>query len=265
MSAPDQVTAAQVQAAYKAVVSSSIGATLEWFDIIVYASFAPVIARVFFPESDPGFALILTFATFVISYVIRPLGGLVLGSHSDRKGRRAALSLTLMLMMAGTLIMALAPSHDMVGAWGGLMTYAAFGALILAWPLFRLMISTPAVPTMIFVIAVLGTIMVFYHGHRRGFPGGSGRRAQKIRPTLGALATCPGRQPWTRLMRQARAGAQVDDGHRLSAIAPACLPSARLSCPAHRAQPPQIFQVRCEIRRYGYDRHLHRPRPVCRP
>lgn len=264
MSAPDQVTAAQVQAAYKAVVSSSIGATLEWFDIIVYASFAPVIARVFFPESDPGFALILTFATFVISYVIRPLGGLVLGSHSDRKGRRAALSLTLMLMMAGTLIMALAPSYDMVGAWGGLMRYAAFGALILAWPLFRLMISTPAVPTMIFVIAVLGTIMVFYHGHRRGFPGGSGRRAQKIRPTIGA----PGHVPRAAALdphHEAGPGAQVDDGHWLSAIAPACLPSARLSCPAHRAQPPKIFRVRCEIRRYGYDRHLHRPRPVCRP
>lgn len=121
MSPPRDVTAHQLKAARKAVISSSIGAALEWFDIIVYATFATVIAKIFYPESNPTFALILTFATFAISYIIRPLGGMVLGSYADRKGRKAALTLTLMLMMVGTLIMAIAPTYEMVGVWGALI------------------------------------------------------------------------------------------------------------------------------------------------
>lgn len=118
MTTSPQVTEKQLLAARKAVISSSIGAALEWFDIIVYATFATVISRIFYPESDQTFALILTFATFAISYVIRPLGGMVLGSYADRKGRKNALTLTLMLMMLGTLIMAVAPTYEMVGVWG---------------------------------------------------------------------------------------------------------------------------------------------------
>ena len=121
MSTPVAVTPQQLQAAKKAVISSSIGAALEWFDIIVYATFATVIAKNFYPDSDPTFALILTFATFAISYLIRPLGGMVLGSYADRKGRKNALTLTLMLMMLGTLIMAVAPTYAMVGVWGAVI------------------------------------------------------------------------------------------------------------------------------------------------
>ncbi|MGQ3384950.1 MFS transporter [Glutamicibacter sp. TV12E] len=121
MSAGERATAHQVAMARKAVISSSIGAALEWFDIIVYATFATTIAKVFYPESDPTFALILTFATFAISYVIRPLGGMVLGSYADRKGRKKALTLTLGLMMLGTLIMAVAPPYASVGVAGALI------------------------------------------------------------------------------------------------------------------------------------------------
>jgi len=121
MSKGIQATEQQVAMARKAVISSSIGAALEWFDIIVYATFATTIAKVFYPESDPTFALILTFATFAISYVIRPLGGMVLGSYADRKGRKKALTLTLGLMMLGTLIMAVAPPYASVGVAGALI------------------------------------------------------------------------------------------------------------------------------------------------
>ena len=114
-------TPQQLAAAKKAVISSSIGAALEWFDIIVYATFAVVIAEHFFPESDGTIGLLLTFATFAISYVIRPLGGMVLGSYADRKGRKNALTLTLMLMMLGTLIMAVAPTYAQVGVWGAVI------------------------------------------------------------------------------------------------------------------------------------------------
>ncbi|GAA1496137.1 MFS transporter [Paeniglutamicibacter kerguelensis] len=115
------VTPQQLAAAKKAVISSSIGAALEWFDIIVYATFAVVIAENFYPESDGTFALMLTFATFAISYLIRPLGGMVLGSYADRKGRKNALTLTLLLMMLGTLIMAVAPTYAQVGVWGAVI------------------------------------------------------------------------------------------------------------------------------------------------
>lgn len=114
-------TPERLAAARKAVISSSIGAALEWFDIIVYASFAVVIAANFFPEQDGAFGLILTFATFTITYLIRPLGGMVLGSYADRKGRKNALTLTLLLMMVGTLLMAVAPTYAVVGVWGGVV------------------------------------------------------------------------------------------------------------------------------------------------
>ncbi|MBV1778639.1 MFS transporter [Paeniglutamicibacter sp. ABSL32-1] len=121
MASTQAVTPAQLSAARKAVVSSSIGAALEWFDIIVYATFAVVIAENFYPESNGTFGLVLTFATFALSYVIRPLGGVILGSYADRKGRKNALTLTLMLMMVGTLIMALAPTYAQVGVWGAVI------------------------------------------------------------------------------------------------------------------------------------------------
>jgi MHS family proline/betaine transporter-like MFS transporter len=115
------VTPERLAAARKAVISSSLGAALEWFDVIVYASFAVVIAHNFFPGGDNTLGLMLTFATFAISYVIRPLGGMVLGSYADRRGRKNALTLTMMLMMIGTLIMAVAPTTSMIGPWAGVV------------------------------------------------------------------------------------------------------------------------------------------------
>ncbi|MCZ4543939.1 MFS transporter [Rhodococcus qingshengii] len=115
------VTPERLAAARKAVISSSLGAALEWFDVIVYASFAVVIAHNFFPGGDNTLGLILTFATFAISYVIRPLGGMVLGSYADRRGRKNALTLTMMLMMIDTLIMAVAPTTSMIGPWAGVV------------------------------------------------------------------------------------------------------------------------------------------------
>ena len=116
-----EATPERIAAARKAVISSSIGAALEWFDIIVYASFAVVISKNFFPDGGAALGLILTFATFAISYLVRPIGGMILGSYGDRHGRKKALTLTLLLMMVGTLIMALAPTHATVGIWAGVI------------------------------------------------------------------------------------------------------------------------------------------------
>lgn len=116
-----EVTREQLAAARKAVISSSLGNALEWFDVIVYATFAVVIAQNFFPDQSGYAGLVLTFATFAISYLIRPLGAMVLGSYADRRGRKAALTLTILLMTLGTAIMAFAPTAASVGAWAGLI------------------------------------------------------------------------------------------------------------------------------------------------
>lgn len=116
-----QVTPERLKAARKAVISSSIGAALEWFDIIVYASFAVVISKNFFPSDDESLGLILTFATFAISYLVRPIGGTLIGAYADKHGRKNALTLTFGLMVVGTLIMAVAPTYATVGVWGALI------------------------------------------------------------------------------------------------------------------------------------------------
>jgi MHS family proline/betaine transporter-like MFS transporter len=104
--------------ARRAVVASSIGNALEWFDIIVYSSFALVISAQFFtPEGQQASitGLLLTFGAFALSYLIRPVGAMVLGSYGDRHGRKKALALTIGLMMLGTVIMAAAPTTAVVG------------------------------------------------------------------------------------------------------------------------------------------------------
>lgn len=115
------VTPERLAEARKAVISSSIGASLEWFDIIVYASFAVIIAENFFPDGGTSLGLILTFATFAISYLVRPIGGMLIGAYADRFGRKKALTFTLLLMTLGTLIMAVAPTYAVVGAWAGVI------------------------------------------------------------------------------------------------------------------------------------------------
>ena len=85
---PGDTSPEAVARARKAVVASSIGNALEWFDIIVYSSFAVVISELFFPDVSGFAALMLTFLTFAVSYLIRPLGAAVIGSWADRHGRK---------------------------------------------------------------------------------------------------------------------------------------------------------------------------------
>ena len=116
-----EATAEQRSRAKRAVIASSVGNALEWFDIIVYASFALVISKLFFPSGNGVTGLLLTFGTFALSYVIRPLGAMVLGSYGDKAGRKKALTVTILLMTLGTGIMAFAPTARTVGAWAGLI------------------------------------------------------------------------------------------------------------------------------------------------
>jgi MHS family proline/betaine transporter-like MFS transporter len=97
------------------IFSSSVGNALEWFDFSVYGYFASIIAKQFFPMHDEWLSTLLAIATFGISFLMRPIGAVVLGIYGDRKGRKAALTLAIALMMAGTLTMAVMPPYAMIG------------------------------------------------------------------------------------------------------------------------------------------------------
>ena len=107
------------------VFSSSIGNALEWFDFLVYGYFAPVIAKQFFPVHDEWLSTLLAVGTFGISFLMRPLGAIVLGMYGDRKGRKAALTLSIALMMAGTLAMAVMPPYASIGLAAPLLVLLA--------------------------------------------------------------------------------------------------------------------------------------------
>jgi MHS family proline/betaine transporter-like MFS transporter len=99
----------------RAIIVASIGNALEWFDLIIFGFLSVVMARQFFPSDDPSTALLLTLATFGISFVIRPLGGLVLGIYADRAGRMRALTMSATLMMIGTGMIAFMPTYADIG------------------------------------------------------------------------------------------------------------------------------------------------------
>src|SRR5271154_1880161 len=97
-SAPRPITRAQL----RTVAGATIGAVLEWFDLLVYAMFAVVLAKQFFPTADPSVSLLLSLGTFALAWLVRPIGAVVIGMYGDRAGRQPALVLSAALMMAGT-------------------------------------------------------------------------------------------------------------------------------------------------------------------
>ncbi|MEV4474419.1 MFS transporter [Nonomuraea salmonea] len=110
---------------WKAVLGGSVGNLVEWYDWFVYSSFAVYFAASFFPEGDTTAKLLNTAAIFAVGFFMRPLGGWLLGRYADRKGRKAALTLTVTLMSASALLIAVAPTYDSVGYVGALVLVVA--------------------------------------------------------------------------------------------------------------------------------------------
>ena len=100
---------------YRVIAAGSIGNALEWYDILVYGYFAVTLSNVFFPKGNEAVSLLLTLGTFGASYLVRPLGAIVLGAYGDRAGRKASLMVSILLMVIGTLMMALMPSYAAIG------------------------------------------------------------------------------------------------------------------------------------------------------
>ena len=97
------------------IVAATIGNMLEWFDFLVYGFFATTLAEVFFPAGNPTVSLMITFGTFGLSYVVRPFGAAVIGTYTDRSGRKAGLTLSIALMMIGTTLMVVTPGYASIG------------------------------------------------------------------------------------------------------------------------------------------------------
>ncbi|MEU6179769.1 MFS transporter [Streptomyces coeruleorubidus] len=97
------------------IVRGSIGNLIEWYDWYAYTAFSVYFASVFFPSGDQTAQLLNTAAVFAVGFLMRPIGGWVLGRYADRRGRRAALTLSVTLMAAGSLIVALTPSYGSIG------------------------------------------------------------------------------------------------------------------------------------------------------
>ena len=103
----------------RAVISASVGTTIEWYDFFLYGvAAATVFPQKFFPSSDPFIGTMLSFTTFFVGFVARPIGGAIFGHFGDKIGRKKLLVFTMIVMGASTMAVGLTPSYERIGIWG---------------------------------------------------------------------------------------------------------------------------------------------------
>jgi MFS family permease len=106
----------------RAVVASTVGTTVEWYDFYLYGSAAALVfPRLFFSGLDPGLAQILSWVTFYAGFFGRPLGAAIFGHFGDRVGRKVLLVATMLLMGLSTMAIGFVPSHASIGMWGAVL------------------------------------------------------------------------------------------------------------------------------------------------
>src|SRR6266511_2032047 len=99
----------------KVIAAGTIGNVLEWYDFAIYGYFASAIGRHFFPREDPVAQLLAAFGVFAIGYLMRPIGGALIGHIGDRYGRRTALTVSVAAMAIPTFLICLLFGYDTVG------------------------------------------------------------------------------------------------------------------------------------------------------
>src|SRR3954454_20774783 len=102
MSAIDDVV--PYRRTHHVIFATTVGNALEFFDFTVYSFVGVLISRLFFPSASATGQMLLVTATFGVGFLMRPIGGLVIGIYSDRAGRKAGLMLTIALMAVGSLL-----------------------------------------------------------------------------------------------------------------------------------------------------------------
>src|SRR5690606_30877186 len=104
------------QVSRRVLIASLVGSSIEWFDYFLYGTVAGLVFnQLFFPAEDPTVGLLLSYASFALSFFIRPLGGIIFSHIGDRIGRKRTLVLTLSLMGGATAAMGLLPTYEMIG------------------------------------------------------------------------------------------------------------------------------------------------------
>jgi MFS family permease len=106
----------------RAVVASTVGTSIEWYDFFLYGFAASTIfAKLYFPSQEPTTGLLLSFATYFGGFAARPIGAAIFGHYGDRIGRKATLIVTLLLMGIATFLVGLVPTYAQIGIWGGIL------------------------------------------------------------------------------------------------------------------------------------------------
>ena len=109
----------------KAALASAIGSVLEYYDFFIYGTAAALVfGKVFFPESDQATGTLLSFATYGVGYVARPVGALFMGHLGDRHGRKRVLVLTVMMMGVATFLVGCLPTYADIGIWAPILLVA---------------------------------------------------------------------------------------------------------------------------------------------
>jgi MFS family permease len=109
----------------RVITAACIGSALEWYDFFLYGTAAALVfGELFFPKSDPLIGTLLSFLTFGVGFVVRPLGGILFGILGDRYGRKPVLVATLLMIGVGTTAIGLLPTYAEVGYWAPLMLVA---------------------------------------------------------------------------------------------------------------------------------------------
>jgi len=100
---------------FRNIASGAIGNTLEWYDFAIYGYFATSIGQLFFPKQDPVAQVLAAFGIFAIGYVMRPLGGVIIGYIGDRVSRQAALNVSIIAMASSTFVIGILPGYATIG------------------------------------------------------------------------------------------------------------------------------------------------------
>ncbi len=127
MTAMATTTAALSQADHsaqlrKAVIASTIGTTIEWYDFFLYGTAAGLVfGKLYFPNQDVLAGTLLSFGTYFIGFAARPIGAAIFGHYGDRIGRKATLIATLLCMGLATFLIAFVPTYATIGIWGAII------------------------------------------------------------------------------------------------------------------------------------------------
>lgn len=113
----DQHSSGQYSTAHRlrSIIGGSLGNLVEWYDWYAYAAFSLYFAPVFFPKGSPTAQLLSTAAIFGVGFLMRPIGAWIMGIYCDRHGRKAGLTLSVMMMGGGSLLIGLTPGHAQIG------------------------------------------------------------------------------------------------------------------------------------------------------